>query len=98
MQLARVLEILIKLFAEILAAEELHPVGHGAEKRERVLAWVAPEVSRRSTTPIGVIDDMEELLALVGEIVDLVVKLLNMLGVFATTPAEPQPADVETEV
>lgn len=76
------LELLTETLHLIFHAEHLYPAGSGTDKHR----WVVEKVNRFLETPrspaLSDLGDVTELLETISQLVELIVKLFNLLGVF----------------
>jgi hypothetical protein len=79
------LEVMADTVRNIFIAERSFPAGSGAKKERFVMDTIKPLLDVPNSPPLSEIGDASELLRTIAQLVSLVVKLLNILGVFSTS-------------
>jgi hypothetical protein len=87
MEIQKFLEVLADTVRNIFVAERSFPTGAGEKKQRFVMDTIKPLLDVPNSPPLSEIGDASELLRTIAQLVSLVVKLLNILGVFSTSSA-----------
>ena len=90
------LEVLTETFRNMFIAERSFPAGEGARKHQFVLDSVKPMLDVPNSPALSDIGSITELLETIGQIVSLIVKLMNMLGVFKRRPKPGEDSSATT--
>ena len=85
---AKGLEVITESIRNVLIAERTFPPGSGPKKKRYVLDRVKPLLDVPSSPALSDLGDLTEILEIVGQLVSLVVRLLNMFGVFERSRRE----------